>query len=223
MLVLTGQDLCTANFMLVGMTCLKKKTKLWELPLNWFIVFFGNLAGALSFVAFMAHYSDLYAPAYMVTLSRSVSVAKTSQDWGACLLRGIGCNFLVCIAIWLSAHARDTISKVAVLHFPIMAFVFLGFEHVIVNMFYIPIGMINGADVSVGRYIGRSMIPSLIGNIIGGLILGIPMVLMHQPVELPMFNKKVRSDSVVVREGEGGSSQSSMEEGTGTAKPEGKQ
>ena len=42
----------------------------------------------------VAHYSDLYTPAYMVTLSRSVSVAKTSQDWGACLLRGIGCNFL---------------------------------------------------------------------------------------------------------------------------------
>jgi len=111
MLVLTGQDLCTANFMLVGMTCLKKKTKLWELPVNWIIVFFGNLAGALSFVAFLgksmtpgsdaiisadylAHYSDLYAPAYMVTLSKSVAVAKTSQDWGACLLRGIGCNFL---------------------------------------------------------------------------------------------------------------------------------
>lgn len=92
------------------MTCLKGKTKLWELPVNWTIVFFGNLAGALSFVAFMgafiptnirvigltvaAHYSDLYVPAYMVTLSQSVAVAKTSQDWGACVLRGIGCNFL---------------------------------------------------------------------------------------------------------------------------------
>jgi hypothetical protein len=104
-----------------------------------------------------------------------------------------------------------------------MAFVFLGFEHVIVNMFYIPIGMINGADVGVGRYIWHSMIPSLIGNIIGGLVLGIPMVLMHQPVELPMFRKKVRSDSIVVREGEGHESQSSMEEGMGSAKPEGKQ
>ena len=129
----------------------------------------------------------------------------------------------VCIAIWLSAHARDTISKVAVLHFPIMAFVFLGFEHVIVNMFYIPIGMINGADVSVGRYIGHSMIPSLIGNIIGGLILGIPMVLMHQPVELPMFNKKARSNSVVVREEEGNGSQSSVEEAQGAGKSMGKQ
>jgi Kef-type K+ transport system membrane component KefB len=105
-----------------------------------------------------------------------------------------------------------------------MAFVFLGFEHVIVNMFYIPIGMINGADVSVGRYIGRSMIPSLIGNIIGGLILGIPMVLMHQPLEfeLPMFKKRVRTDSVVVRQESGLGSDSSTEEGRPAEKPAGK-
>jgi hypothetical protein len=127
------------------------------------------------------------------------------------------------MAIWLAAHARDTISKVVVLHFPIMAFVFLGFEHVIVNMFYIPIGMVNGADVSVGRYIGQSMIPSLIGNIIGGLILGIPMVLMHQPVELPMFNKRVRTDSVVVRQESGDASESSIEEATSAGKVESKQ
>jgi hypothetical protein len=126
------------------------------------------------------------------------------------------------MAIWLSAHARDIISKVAVLHFPIMAFVFLGFEHVIVNMFYIPIGMINGADVSVGRYIGRSMIPSLIGNIIGGLILGIPMVLMHQPVELPMFSKRQRSESVVVRQEGSDTPSSSMEDGASPARPKDK-
>ena len=175
----------------------------------------------------------------MVTFSQGVAVAKTSQGFGPCLLRGIGCNFLgtshypyrsvadrsVCMAIWLAAHARDTISKVVVLHFPIMAFVFLGFEHVIVNMFYIPIGMVNGADVSVGRYIGQSMIPSLIGNIIGGLILGIPMVLMHQPVELdlPMFKKRVRTDSVVVRQDSGDESETSVEEAQSTGKVQGKQ
>jgi hypothetical protein len=129
---------------------------------------------------------------------------------------------IVCMAIWLSAHARDIISKVAVLHFPIMAFVFLGFEHVIVNMFYIPIGMINGADVSVGRYIGRSMIPSLIGNVIGGLILGIPMVLMHQPVELPMFKKRQRTESVVVRDEGAHTPSSSMEGSAAPTKVQGK-
>lgn len=122
----------------------------------------------------------------------------------------------VCMAIWLGAGARDIVSKCVVLHFPIMAFVFLGFEHVIVNMFYIPIGMVNGADVSVATYIGRSMIPSLIGNIIGGLMLCIPMVLMHQPLELElptMFNmnkgSRARTESVVVREGDQSGSESS--------------
>lgn len=159
----------------------------------------------------------------MITFSQSVSVAKTTQDWGACVLRGIGCNFLgestpsftppsaqrsaalltaplVCMAVFLAGFARDIVSKCVVLHFPIMTFVFLGFEHVIVNMYYIPIGIINGADVGVGTYIGRSMIPSLIGNIIGGMLLGIPMMLMHQPIELPMFNKRQRTESVVVRQ-----------------------
>jgi hypothetical protein len=118
----------------------------------------------------------------------------------------------VCTAIWLSAHSRDTISKVVVLHFPIMTFVFLGFEHVVVNMFYIPMGIINGADVSVGRYIGHSMIPSLIGNIIGGLLLGIPMVLMHQPLELPIFDQRDRRGSVVIMQESRNGSESSVKE-----------
>jgi formate/nitrite transporter FocA (FNT family) len=76
------------------MTTVTRKTKAWQFPVNWVIVFFGNLAGMLCYVAFLAHYSDLYAPEAMQVYSRSVSVSKTSQDWGACLLRGIGCNFL---------------------------------------------------------------------------------------------------------------------------------
>jgi hypothetical protein len=123
------------------------------------------------------------------------------------------------MAIWLGAGARDIISKVIVLHFPIFVFVFLGFEHVIVNMYYIPMGILNGADVGIGRYIWHSMIPSLIGNIIGGLLLGIPMVLMHQPMELPTFIKRrQRSESVIVREETSGS-QSPSEGGSVTPAP----
>ncbi|WWC68371.1 uncharacterized protein I206_102296 [Kwoniella pini CBS 10737] len=207
MLVLTGQELCTANFMILIMTSIKKRTKLWELPVNWLIVFFGNMAGALTYVAFLAHYSKLYSTDALVTYSAGVAVTKTSEQWGACLLRGIGCNFLVCLAVWLGTGARETISKIAALHFPAFAFVFLGFEHVIVNMYYIPIGMLNGADVSVGKYIGRSMIPSLIGNIIGGALLGVPMVLFYTPPELPFFHRK-RANSTIVRE--------NIDEGSGT-------
>ncbi|OCF30508.1 hypothetical protein I316_07836 [Kwoniella heveanensis BCC8398] len=198
MLVLTGQELCTANFMIFGMTTLKRRTKLWELPVNWIIVFFGNMAGGLSYVAFLAHYSKLYNTDALIKYSVSVAVTKTHEGWGPCLLRGIGCNFLVCLAVWLGTGAREIVSKIAALHFPAFMFVFLGFEHVIVNMYYVPIGMINGADVSVGRYVWQSMIPSLIGNIIGGMLLGIPMVLFYSPPELPFYRK--RGQSMVVRE-----------------------
>lgn len=67
-----------------------------------------------------------------MTFSHGVSVSKTSEGWGPCVLRAIGCNFLVCTAVWLGATARDQISKVIGIHFPAMLFVFLGFEHVIV-------------------------------------------------------------------------------------------
>lgn len=94
----------------------------------------------------------------------------------------------MCTAIWLGLSARETVSKVLGLHLPIFTFVLLGFEHVgllqplqfasslfgssckatfsqvVVNMFYVPIGILSGADVSVGRYIARSMVPSFIGN-----------------------------------------------------------
>jgi formate/nitrite transporter FocA (FNT family) len=146
MLVLTGQDLCTANFMVVPMAWMKGRVRFWEIWVNWLIVFFGNLAGALTFVAFLAHWSGLYTPG-MITFSIAVANNKTSQGWGECLLRGIGCNFLgesfccgrltgadlpVCMAVLLGTGAREIISKIAALHFPVFVFVILGFEHVIV-------------------------------------------------------------------------------------------
>lgn len=93
MLVLTGQDLCTANFMVVPMAWMKGRVSFWEIPVNWIFVFFGNLAGALTFVAFLAHWSGLYTGG-MITYSIAVATAKSNQGWGECLLRGIGCNFL---------------------------------------------------------------------------------------------------------------------------------
>ncbi|KAL7420620.1 hypothetical protein Q5752_004571 [Cryptotrichosporon argae] len=195
MLFLTGQELVTANFLIIPMGLIRRRVKVWELPVNWIIVFFGNLAGALCTVAFMGHYSGLENTAAMVTYSAGVAVTKTTQHWGPCLLRGIGCNFLVCSAIWLGTGARDTVSKMVALWFPVFAFVMIGFEHVVVNMYYIPIGMINGADVSVGKYVSQSMIPSMIGNIIGAVLLGVPMVLFYDGSTLPLFRKLHPGDS----------------------------
>ncbi|RSH93682.1 hypothetical protein EHS25_006329 [Saitozyma podzolica] len=189
MLVLTGQELVTANFMVMPMALMKGRIKVWELPLNWLIVFFGNLAGALCLDAFMVHYSGLMTST-MTTIAQSAAVTKTSEGWGPCVLRGIGCNFLVCTAVWLGTGARETISKIAALHFPVFLFVFLGFEHVVVNMYYVPVGMIVGANVSSAKYIAQSLIPSFIGNVIGALLRDRhPHGPVLPPPALPLFNK----------------------------------
>jgi formate/nitrite transporter FocA (FNT family) len=107
------------------------RIKLWQGLLTWTNVFFGNLAGALCCVAFMAHYSGLYSGP-LLEYAQKMAVTKTSEGFGPCLLRGIGCNFLVCIAVWLGASSREIASKILGIHFPVFVFVFLGFEHVVV-------------------------------------------------------------------------------------------
>ncbi|CAK9783799.1 Formate/nitrite transporter [Cutaneotrichosporon oleaginosum] len=196
MIVTTGQDLLTAHLMYMPMSLMHGRIRLWQGLLTWVNVFCGNLAGALCCVAFMAHFSGLYTGP-LLEYAQKMSVSKTSQGFGPCLLRGIGCNFLVCVAVWLGASAREVMSKIMGIHFPVFLFVFLGFEHVVVNMYYVPLGMLSGAEVSMGRYLGQSLVPSLIGNILGGILLGVPMVLFHAPPELrlPLFrNGKALSE-----------------------------
>jgi len=77
-------------------------------------------------------------------------------------------NWLVCLAVFLAASSREIASKILAIWWPITTFVALGMDHVIANMFLIPIGIFNGAPITVGYYIWKSMIPALLGNTIGG-------------------------------------------------------
>lgn len=92
-----------------------------------------------------------------------------SPGWHQIFLRGIGANWLVCLACFLALMAREYFSKVVAIWWPTFAFVTLGFDHVVANMFFVPLGIFLGSpEISVGYYIWKSMIPALIGNVIGG-------------------------------------------------------
>lgn len=85
------------------------------------------------------------------------------------LLRGIGCNWLVCLACFFGIQGRDLASKVIGIWLPTFAFVSLGFDHVVANMTFIPLGIWLGAPhITIGLYIWKGIIPTLLGNIIGG-------------------------------------------------------
>jgi formate transporter len=94
--------------------------------------------------------------------------AKVALGFTEALFRGILCNVLVCLAVWLSFAAHDVPGKVLAIIFPISAFVALGFEHSVANMYLIPIAMLAGADgVTLVGFIGN-LLPVTLGNIVGG-------------------------------------------------------
>lgn len=86
-------------------------------------------------------------------------------------LRGIGCNWLVCLGCMFGMQGRELVSKVAGIWGPIYAFVSLGMDHVVANMTFIPLGILQGTpNLSVGLYIWKGIIPAGLGNIVGGAL-----------------------------------------------------
>ena len=101
---------------------------------------------------------------------RTTAETKASLSWVDAFLRGVGANWFVCLAIWL-ATAADTMSgKMMGLWCPVMAFVVMGFEHSIANMYYIPTGMMYGAEVSLSQLLLDNLLPVTLGNIVGGAL-----------------------------------------------------
>ena len=93
---------------------------------------------------------------------------KTSNSFFVTLLKGIGANWLVCLAMWLGMSAKTTTGKILGIWWPVMTFVTIGYEHSIANMFFIPAAMMEGAQISISELFFKNLIPSTIGNIIGG-------------------------------------------------------
>ncbi len=92
-----------------------------------------------------------------------------TPTWIQIFCRAIGANWLVCFAVYVSISSREIASKILAIWFPTFTFVALGLDHVIANMYFIPVAIFYGhPDIGVGLYIWKSMIPTALGNVIGG-------------------------------------------------------
>ncbi|KAJ3808479.1 putative formate/nitrite transporter [Lentinula lateritia] len=175
MIVLNGYELLTSNMMYFPMAVAKRAVPWWSLPVNWIIVTFGNLVGSLFFGAILVKYSGIVSTAPYDTYIVEFAMKKASEpEWHQIFLRGIGCNWLVCIAVWQAAGARDTISKIFAIWLPIWVFVACGYDHVVANMFSVPLGIMFGADLTAAEYIRKSLIAAYLGNVIGALFVAMP-------------------------------------------------
>ncbi|THU97265.1 putative formate/nitrite transporter [Dendrothele bispora CBS 962.96] len=180
LIVMLGLELLTSNMMVFPIAVAKRAIPWWSLPLNWLIVTFGNLAGSLFSAAILVHYSGIFsAEPFMSGVISYAEKKAVDPQWHQIFLRGIGCNILVCIAVWLAAGAKETVSKLIAIWIPIWVFVAASFDHVIANMFYIPLGIMFGADLSAAGYIQKSLIATYLGNIVGAAIVWIPAVYFY--------------------------------------------
>merc|ERR1719235_77217 len=125
MVVMSGTELSTGNYAVVTMALLEGRATKAELIKNWSLSFLGNLVGSLGFVLLVYFGNTLGAsPA-----AGKIAVVKTSLPFGVAFVRGIMCNWLVCMAVYLASFAKDAIGKLVPIWFCISAFIALGLEH----------------------------------------------------------------------------------------------
>ncbi|KAJ7932704.1 Formate/nitrite transporter [Mycena leptocephala] len=180
LIVMLGLELLTSNMMVFPMAVAKGAIPWWSLPVNWTIVTFGNLAGSLFSAAILVHYSGIVSSEpYLSGIAAYAEKKAVVPQWHQIFIRGIGCNILVCLAVWLASGAKETTSKLIAIWIPIWIFVAVAFDHVIANMFYIPLGIMFGAELSVAGYIRKSLIATYLGNVVGAAIVWIPAVYFY--------------------------------------------
>ncbi len=180
MLVLLGLELATGNFALLPVGLTAGEVRLGALLRNWSWVYLGNLIGslfyALLFYLAVTNFGTSNGGALGDQL-RQIAQKKTimymamgPSGWGALLVKGILCNWMVTVGTVLALVSRSTVGKIAAMWLPIMTFFAHGYEHSIVNMYVVPAGMLLGAPVSVRDWWLWNQIPVTIGNILSGAL-----------------------------------------------------
>ncbi|MDR0900304.1 MAG: formate/nitrite transporter family protein [Methanobrevibacter sp.] len=170
LVVIAGSELFTGNIMYMPMGVLSKKASLKGLSRNWALSWIFNFVGALFIAYVLAYLTGIMTPEPFATEAMTIATKKAALSWDQALLRGIGCNWLVCLGVYLAIASDDIIGKIAGMWFPVMTFVAIGFEHSVANMFFIPLGMLLGADITISQLFLNNLIPVTIGNIIGGAL-----------------------------------------------------
>jgi len=175
LIVFTGMELFTGNNMFMMVAWLDRKCKFRHVLINWLSSFIGNFIGSILvsyFLVYLAHIpltKDKWG-GYTQNLGKGKIDTNTITEN---FLRGISCNMLVCLAIFMATAADDAISKIVCLFLPVFAFVTSGFEHSVANMFFIPTSLFLGVDVEYpwGKFFYRNLLPVTLGNIVGGGLL----------------------------------------------------
>jgi formate transporter len=180
LVLIAGSDLATGNMMLVPLSAMQGKISVGDVVRNLTLVLLGNLLGALVVAFFFAVQTGVIGPvgaepgtSAALTHDRLAQIAldkATGHTGWQTFLRAVGCNWLVCLAVWMSLAATSVSGKILAIFFPIMAFVAMGFDHVVANMFFLPAAIFAGVpDLGWGDVLVNWLLAG-IGNLVGAVI-----------------------------------------------------
>jgi formate/nitrite transporter len=184
LVVLAGGELFTGNTLILAAVC-EKQVSMGKMLRNWIIVYLGNFIGSLLVAYMMVHSGLLASGADMLgAVTLKIAVYKVNLGFSQAFFLGIMCNWLVCLAVWISFGADTMAGKILAIFFPIWLFITSGFEHSVANMYYIPAGIMIKANTTFAElsHLSRDAVDSLtwtsffvnnlapvtLGNIVGG-------------------------------------------------------
>ena len=178
LVVVAGAELFTGNNLL-AMAWADGKISSRELLRNWVVVCLANLVGAagLALLVFLSGHAELNGGEIGQTVFK-IALAKQGLPWQEAFFRGVLCNLLVCMAVWMAMAGRSVVDKAVAIVFPVSAFVAAGFEHSIANMYLMPLawllqqsGAVPSAPVISGAGMLGNWLPVIAGNLLGGSVL----------------------------------------------------
>lgn len=188
LVIVAGAELFTGNNLL-AMAWVGGKITTRALLRNWLVVCCANFVGAagLAVLVFLSGHTEMNNGAIAEQYLK-IATAKTSMSFEVAFFRGVLCNVLVCLAVWMAFAGRTIIDKTMAIIFPISAFVAAGFEHCIANMYFIPLAMLEkafgdspvlAASVTWSGF-GMNLLPVILGNLVGGsLLVGLVYYLIY--------------------------------------------
>lgn len=175
LVVISGGELFTGNC-LIMLSVLAKNTYPLAMLRSWLCVYIGNLLGGI-LVAFLVNVGNVLSlyNGGLAVITVAMAQAKVSMPFLEAFIKGVLCNFLVCISIWASFASDEVCGKVICLYLPIVLFVACGFEHSVANMFFIPSGIfakymlhLPAEGLNWGTMFLKNLLPVTLGNIVGG-------------------------------------------------------
>lgn len=184
--ILTGAGLFTSDCATQMVPWYRRRVTAGTVGRVLLVAYLANVVGAVG-LAVLGAWAGILAPdqpwtAYLVGLAEG----KVSHGWGEVFAKGVLANMLVCVAAWQAYSSRSTTGKILGIWFPVMAFVALGTEHSIANLFFVPAAILSGSDITVAQFVSGNLLPSTLGNWVGGaLLIGLPYAWLYSQGRQP--------------------------------------